>query len=69
MEKQTGGVHGLPAHFPSMKASFILAGPGVKQGVVLEDSRMIDIAPTLARLLGLELPEADGRPLTQLLER
>ncbi len=63
-----GGTHGLPAHFPSMKASFILAGPGVRKGVVLAESRMIDIAPTLARLLGLELPEAEGRPLEQMLE-
>lgn len=69
IEPQTGGVHGLPAHFPSMKASFILAGPGVRKGVVLEGSRMIDIAPTLALLLGLELPDPDGRPMKELLER
>lgn len=64
----SGGTHGLPPHFDSMQASFIVAGPGVKQGVVLEQSRMIDIAPTLARLLGLRLREAEGRPISEVLE-
>jgi len=63
-----GGTHGLPAHFPSMKASFILAGPGVKKGIVLSESKMIDIAPTLARILGVTLADAEGRPLKEMLE-
>jgi predicted AlkP superfamily pyrophosphatase or phosphodiesterase len=68
LEKESGGTHGLPAHFPSMKASFLLAGPGIKRGVVLPESRMIDIAPTLAHILGLELSGVEGRPLREVLE-
>lgn len=67
-EVRRGGTHGLPPHFASMKASFILTGPGVRRGVVLEECRMIDVAPTLAYLLDLELPEAEGRVLEELLE-
>ena len=43
-----------------MRASFLLAGEGVEGGVV-DDMRLIDVAPTLAALMGAELPDAEGR--------
>jgi predicted AlkP superfamily pyrophosphatase or phosphodiesterase len=42
-------------------------GPGVKNGVVLEKGRIIDEAPTFAKLLGVELPDADGKPILEIL--
>jgi hypothetical protein len=30
--------------------------------------RMVDIAPTIAALLGVELPEADGQPMMGILQ-
>jgi hypothetical protein len=30
---------------------------------------MVDIAPTIAVLLGLDLPHAEGKPIEQILER
>jgi predicted AlkP superfamily pyrophosphatase or phosphodiesterase len=45
----------------------IAKGPGIKNGVVLEKGRIIDEAPTFARLLGAELPDAQGSPIEAIL--
>ena len=55
------GTHGfLPAH-RDMDAAFLVAGPGVPRGRDLGRIDMRDVAPTLAGLLGLALPTAEGR--------
>ncbi len=40
----------------------IISGPGIKHGT-LTSARTVDIAPTIANLLGFSMPEADGIPL------
>lgn len=47
--------------------TFFAAGPGIKPGVTIERASLIHIAPTLAQLTGIELRDAEGEPLTQLL--
>jgi predicted AlkP superfamily phosphohydrolase/phosphomutase len=42
---------------------YLVRGPGVPAGGELPLARDEDFAPTLATLLGVELPGADGRPL------
>ncbi len=49
------------------KPAFILHGPGIKQGVVIDRCDIVDEAPTLAALLGVELRNPDGKVLTELL--
>jgi len=39
-----------------MDAIFYAAGPGLRKGVEVAPMRQIDIAPTLAHLLGVSLP-------------
>jgi hypothetical protein len=46
-----------------MDASFFLVGPGIPAGQNLGRIDMCDIAPTLAGLLQLDFPSADGRNL------
>jgi predicted AlkP superfamily pyrophosphatase or phosphodiesterase len=59
-----GGTHGyLPEHV-EMRASFFVAGAGIAHGRNLGVVDMRQIAPTLAKALGLSLPSADGKPLT-----
>jgi predicted AlkP superfamily pyrophosphatase or phosphodiesterase len=58
---KVGGTHGYLPDVPEMDACFFLAGPGIASGVSLGRIDMRDIAPTLAGLLGLSLPTADGR--------
>lgn len=42
-------------------------GPDFRPGVVLPEGRIVDEAPTLAAAMGLSLPQADGRPIAELL--
>ena len=55
-----------PSRF-EMRAAFLLSGRGIKAGARLEFARIIDIAPTIARLLGLEMKPARGRVLSEAL--
>jgi len=46
---------------------FMGRGPAFREGAVLANARMEDIAPTLAGILGQTMPQAEGRCLTELL--
>jgi hypothetical protein len=46
-----------------MRSSFFIAGPGVPAGKSLGEVDMRDIAPTLAAILGVRMPRAEGRNL------
>ncbi len=46
---------------------FMGHGPAFKDGAVLSNARLMDVAPTLAAVLGQEMPQAEGRPLKELL--
>ncbi len=54
--------HGYRPDTPGMETGFIAYGPGVRH-TVLPTTNTIDIAPTIATILGLELPDADGKPI------
>lgn len=54
--------HGYSEEFPEMRASFMLHGKGIGKGNI-EDARLIDVAPTLAGIMGFELPDAEGRDI------
>jgi len=47
---------------------FVAWGRGIRQGVRVPRMSQTDVAPTLARLLGVSLPDPDGRVLVGLLE-
>lgn len=60
---QQGGSHGYLASESDMNPIFIASGYGVKAGLQLSPVANIDIAPTIAKLLGLSLPSAKGKAL------
>lgn len=60
---QYRGTHGYDPERPEMAAALLIVGPGVTPGLEIADARMIDVAPTIAGLLGLRLPAATGKPL------
>jgi len=60
------GMHGQLPDRPGLEAALIVAGPGIKPGITLHQARMIDIAPTLAAAMGLSMPQAGGRPISEL---
>jgi predicted AlkP superfamily pyrophosphatase or phosphodiesterase len=58
-----GGTHGYPPDTPGIDAAFLLMGPGVRAGHSFGRIDMRDVAPTLAAILGVPLPAAEGRNL------
>jgi predicted AlkP superfamily pyrophosphatase or phosphodiesterase len=61
------GSHGYLASDPDMGSLFVASGRGIKPGVTLDAVDTIDLAPTIARLLGVALPKVQGRVLTEIL--
>jgi predicted AlkP superfamily pyrophosphatase or phosphodiesterase len=61
------GTHGHRPEAPFMHATFVAAGAGIKRGVQLKTIENIDVAPTIAALLHVPLPSAEGRVLTEIL--
>jgi predicted AlkP superfamily pyrophosphatase or phosphodiesterase len=62
------GTHGYPSSDPQLDGTFIAWGYGIKSGVRLERMANLDVAPTLAELLGVKLPEVEGRVLREILK-
>ena len=59
--------HGT-GHRYDTRVPVLLFGRGVKQGEFLQSAAPIDIAPTLASLTGITLPDARGRVLREALK-
>lgn len=57
------GSHGYFPEHAEMRSTFLIEGPGIPAGKNLGEIDMRDIAPTLARVMGVSLPSARGRPL------
>lgn len=51
--------HGYSENFEEMRASFMLTGEGIEKGTV-DNVHLIDVAPTLAGIMGFTLPDAEG---------
>ncbi|HEX7899702.1 MAG TPA: ectonucleotide pyrophosphatase/phosphodiesterase [Planctomycetota bacterium] len=57
------GNHGQRPTRPGLATGFVAAGPGVKPGTSIARMRLVDVAPTVAKVLGLELGDVEGVPL------
>lgn len=62
------GMHGYLPSVPAMATGFIMSGAGVRKGVQLPFVRMVDVAPTVAALLGVDLGNTAGFPLVGVWE-
>jgi predicted AlkP superfamily pyrophosphatase or phosphodiesterase len=63
------GTHGYPHTNPKMDGLFVASGAGIRRGARLPRVRNLDVAPTIARLLGLRMPNVDGRVVEEILGR
>ena len=61
------GTHGYLNTDPELDGIFLASGYGIKPGVKLERVTNLDVAPTIAELLGVPLPNVEGRVLTEIL--
>ncbi|MBI1818550.1 MAG: alkaline phosphatase family protein [Deltaproteobacteria bacterium] len=50
-------------HDPSMRGIFFAAGPHVTPGLLPDPVRLEDFAPTISSLLGIQLPDTEGRAI------
>jgi predicted AlkP superfamily pyrophosphatase or phosphodiesterase len=64
----TSSTHGYSPFKNEYTTVFIAAGCGIKKGAVIEKMDLIDEGPTMAKLLGLELKDVDGRIVEEIFE-
>ena len=63
-EKREAATHGFGPGREADLCLFAVYGKGVKQGAEIPAMKMRDVGPTIAGLMGLELPQADGTDLS-----
>ncbi len=61
--KSVGGTHGFLPDQPDLWSACVIWGPTVKPGTRLGKISSLDLAPTMAAILGVSLPSAEGKPL------
>ncbi len=61
--KDLHGTHGMDANLPELHATFVAWGVGIRAGAKLGEIDNVDVAPTLAKLLGIQMKDVDGKPL------
>jgi arylsulfatase A-like enzyme len=59
--RNKGGAHGHYPDFDQIRTGFIVTGPGIKKGGLIKEMNVRDIAPFIAKTLGLHLPTAEGK--------
>jgi predicted AlkP superfamily pyrophosphatase or phosphodiesterase len=60
--------HGYRPDLAGYSSLFIAAGSGIREGVELENLRIVDLGPSVGALLGLRLPAAEGRVVREMLD-
>lgn len=61
------GSHGHDSHLPELHAMFVAWGKGIKPGTKLGEIDNRSVAPTIAKLLGIEMPDVEGKALVEAL--
>ncbi|HEX4486720.1 MAG TPA: ectonucleotide pyrophosphatase/phosphodiesterase [Terriglobales bacterium] len=67
-EVAQGGTHGYVNSDPNMQAIFMASGAGIPKGVHIDAILNLDVAPTIAALLGLEMKDVKGHAIPQIVE-
>lgn len=62
------GTHGFLPDHPDMLGTLVLSGAGIKPGTNFGKSHNIHVAPTIAKLLGIDLKGTDGKPIDAALK-
>jgi predicted AlkP superfamily pyrophosphatase or phosphodiesterase len=62
------GSHGYLPNDPKLYATLVVWGAGIKPGVKLPVIDSVDVAPTIARVLGLKMENVDGKIREEILK-
>jgi predicted AlkP superfamily pyrophosphatase or phosphodiesterase len=65
---ERSGEHGYLSTDADMNAIFVASGSGIRSGVRTGVIPNVDVAPTIARLLGIAMPDIQGKPRTEILD-
>ena len=63
------GAHGHDHLMPNLYGCCVISGAGIASGKVIDDIQNVDITPTMARLLGIPFPDADGKVIDAALAK
>jgi predicted AlkP superfamily pyrophosphatase or phosphodiesterase len=66
--EKIGGVHGHHFDRPELRAAFVMRGPGIKKNKAIGLVRLMDVAPTVGKVLGVDLGKVEGRVLKEAFE-
>lgn len=58
--------HGFSPDKPDYKCNLVISGDCIKKGYQLGEIRMVDLAPTMADILGIGFDHCDGRALNEI---
>lgn len=58
--------HGYHPKRKDYQTVFMIAGPDIKPGIDIGEMSLLDEGPTIAAMMGLELPGADGRVIEEI---
>lgn len=61
------GAHGHDPRLPVMSATFIAAGPRIRNNTTIRRMRNVDVAPTIMQILGVRPHGVDGEVLREIL--
>jgi predicted AlkP superfamily pyrophosphatase or phosphodiesterase len=64
----SGGHHGYDPNMPEMYTGFIAAGAGIQKNKEIFEINAVDIAPLIAKLLGIEFNTPDGKLVPDILK-
>ena len=64
-----GGHHGFDPSLPEMYTGFIAGGEGIHKGMVIPELTVVDIAPLVMGLLGVEFHAKDGVLISGLIDK
>ncbi len=64
----TNATHGYSPFKEEYTTVFMATGCGIKKGIAIKKMNLVDEGPTMAKLLGLELKDVDGRVIEEILE-
>ena len=53
--------HGYCENLKDMRASFYIEGANIEKNKDIEELKLVDVAPTLAKIMGFEIPTAEGK--------
>lgn len=67
--EEVKGTHGYDPNQPALHGSFVAWGAGVKKGATIEKIENVDVAPSMAAFIGIEMKNVDGRVLNEVISK